>query len=256
MCKMRQTCERKENAFGKTSTGVVWQRHASMAKMLTFLRLDLYVMVLHHPTTTSLDNIAFSEILPRATCLGDDVSGINYMIAQANQRIRRFCRITTCPYIAHPACNAMKHDKEYWRDSVHPNELGTQELSNDLNQFIFSNISAKEAMPKYIAFKGRFDVLSNFYMCKINYNGEQFSSVEHAYQTLAARTCSPNSSINQRIKLAATASEAKSLSHCFEENAKWQGMKVTIMKQLQSFSNVCLKGHCSCCTGNGSTVFW
>ena len=164
MRKMRQTCERKENAFGKTSTGVVWQRHASMAKMLTFLRLDLYVMVLHHPTTTSLDNIAFSEILPRATCLGDDVSGINYMIAQANQQIRRFCRITTCPYIAHPACNAMKHDKEYWRDSVHPNELGTQELSNDLNQFIFSNISAKEAMPKYIAFKGRFDVLSNFYM--------------------------------------------------------------------------------------------
>ena len=159
-------------------------------------------MVLHHPTATSLDNIAFSEILPRATCLGDDVSGINYMIAQANQRIRRFCRITTCPYIAHPAYNTMKHDKEYWRDSVHPNELGTQELLNDLNQFIFSNISAKEAMPKYIAFKGRFDVLSNFYMCKINYEGEQFSSVEHEYQTLAARTCAPNSSINQRIKLA------------------------------------------------------
>ena len=80
--------------------------------MLTFLRLDLYVMVLHHPTTTSLDNIAFSEILPRATCLGDDVSGINYMIAQANQQIRRFCRITTCPYIAHPACNAMKHGQK------------------------------------------------------------------------------------------------------------------------------------------------
>ena len=136
----------------------------SMAKMLTFLRLDLYVMVLHHPTATSLDNIAFSDILPPATCLGDDVSGISYMISQANQQIRRFCRITTCPYIAHPACNAMKHDKEYWRDSVHPNELGTQELSNDLNQFIFSNISAKEAMPKYIALKGRFDVLSNFYM--------------------------------------------------------------------------------------------
>ena len=83
-------------------------------------------------------------------------------------------------------------------------------------------------MAKITAFTGSFRFLSNFYPCKVLYEGIEYPSSEHAY--VAAKTD------NQLQKLAiseiSNTSDVKRFWRTLKLKENWDSIKVSIMKNI------------------------
>jgi ribA/ribD-fused uncharacterized protein len=90
------------------------------------------------------------------------------------------------------------------------------------------------------SFKGKYRFLSNFYPCLVEYQGNVYESVEHAYS--AAKTL--DVSFQEAIFFARTAAEAKKIGRRVPLREDWEDIKVDIMKNLlvDKFSTFELKG--------------
>lgn len=84
------------------------------------------------------------------------------------------------------------------------------------------------------AFSGKFAFLSNFWSCKIIFEGIEFPSVEHAFQ--AAKTTNPSE--RELVRLAATPVKAKRIGRQVTLRDDWDKVKIEIMHGflLQKFS--------------------
>jgi ribA/ribD-fused uncharacterized protein len=85
------------------------------------------------------------------------------------------------------------------------------------------------------SFSGEFDFLSNFFPCNIEFEGEVYPSVEHAFQ--AAKTL--NLKERQMIRKEPTPGKAKRLGKNVLMRDNWDTIKVDVMRSLvtQKFSN-------------------
>ncbi|MBZ4649256.1 NADAR family protein [Thermosipho sp. (in: thermotogales)] len=82
-------------------------------------------------------------------------------------------------------------------------------------------------MNKITSFRGPYSFLSNFYTCKVYYEGITYRSVEAAFQ--AAKTLD----INTRLKFVnLSALEAKKLGHSIPLRSDWEQVKDEIMEEL------------------------
>lgn len=77
-------------------------------------------------------------------------------------------------------------------------------------------------------FNGPHRFLSNFYPSKIEFEGMEYPTVEHAYQ--AAKTT--NDLIRQDISTAPTPGYAKKIGRTIPIREDWDAVKVVIMKRL------------------------
>lgn len=78
------------------------------------------------------------------------------------------------------------------------------------------------------SFTGRDRFLSNFWLCKIQYNGLTYPSVQHAYQ--AQKTTDVN--IQKQISQLSTPYEAKSFGKTIAIRNDWDQIKLQIMYKL------------------------
>lgn len=81
---------------------------------------------------------------------------------------------------------------------------------------------------KITSFRGLFVFLSNFFYVNVEFDGEIYPSVEHAYQ--AAKTLDLNE--REKIRNAKTAKEAKALGYKITLRKDWNDVKVEIMLGL------------------------
>lgn len=88
-------------------------------------------------------------------------------------------------------------------------------------------------------FKGEYRFLSNFWLCKISYEGISYPSVEHAY--VAAKTLDER----ERVKISKLKypSDAKKAGYKLKLRSDWETVKVGIMEDLliEKFSHPSLK---------------
>ena len=79
------------------------------------------------------------------------------------------------------------------------------------------------------SFKDDYYFLSNFFPCRIEYNGEQYPSVEHAFQ--ASKSLDPEiRELFQDYKL--SPSNAKKLGRRVDLRYDWEDVKLNIMREL------------------------
>lgn len=90
------------------------------------------------------------------------------------------------------------------------------------------------------SFRGEYDFLSNFYICKIRMYGMDFPSVEHAYQ--AAKSFDPVE--RDVIRRRPTPGAAKKAGSAIKLRPGWEKMKLGIMDELlrQKFRDPVLMG--------------
>ena len=81
------------------------------------------------------------------------------------------------------------------------------------------------------AFKGKDDVLSNFYPCKVHVHGKTFHSSEHAYQYMKAMK-NDRAEVAERIVQLDCARQVKFLSHQIKTNQAWQDTKQDTMRVI------------------------
>lgn len=81
---------------------------------------------------------------------------------------------------------------------------------------------------KITEFRGIYRFLSNFWPCEVLLDGELYSSVEHAYQ--AAKTMSYEH--RDKIRLAATAGNAKRMGRNVPMRGDWDSIKLQVMLDL------------------------
>ncbi len=96
------------------------------------------------------------------------------------------------------------------------------------------NCPALDTSDTILAFKSYENVLSNFYRCDIDWSGETFDSVEHAYQWTKAIELEKHD-LAVRIKNAKHAGAAKAISRkgiSREEAESWEGHSEKIMREL------------------------
>lgn len=88
-------------------------------------------------------------------------------------------------------------------------------------------------------FDGEHRFLSNFYPCTVEYAGEFYRTVEHAYQ--AAKTCDPN--WRTVIRYANTPTQAKRLGRRVSLRQDWEGVKEDVMLTLlrRKFANPAMR---------------
>ncbi len=77
-------------------------------------------------------------------------------------------------------------------------------------------------------FDGDFRFLSNFHPCKVEMDGVEYSSTEHAYQ--AAKTLVPEE--RDKIKNAPSATHAKRAGKNIEVRPDWNEVKLSVMEDL------------------------
>jgi len=78
------------------------------------------------------------------------------------------------------------------------------------------------------AFKDEYEWLSNFWMCDIEYEGEIYPSVEHAYQ--CQKTTSME--LRKKIKDCPFPGQAKKFGKRIQIRPQWGFMKIDIMEEL------------------------
>jgi ribA/ribD-fused uncharacterized protein len=78
------------------------------------------------------------------------------------------------------------------------------------------------------AFKGRYAFLSNFYAAPVQYCGEAYPTVEHAYQ--AAKTL--DFDVRRRIRAARTPGVAKRIGQLVSLRPQWDIMRCDVMMTL------------------------
>jgi ribA/ribD-fused uncharacterized protein len=83
-------------------------------------------------------------------------------------------------------------------------------------------------MVKIVSFTGKFRFLSNFYPCKIVYDGIEYPSAEHAY------VASKSSDIMQRYAIAEMEhpGEVKKLGRKLKIRSDWEKVKLPIMRSI------------------------
>jgi ribA/ribD-fused uncharacterized protein len=81
---------------------------------------------------------------------------------------------------------------------------------------------------KIVSFTGKFRFLSNFYTCKVVFDGIEYPSAEHAY--VASKT----SDIVQRYAIAEMEhpGEVKKLGRKLKIRSDWEKVKVPVMKAI------------------------
>ena len=77
-------------------------------------------------------------------------------------------------------------------------------------------------------FRGKYRFLSNFYPCKVYFDGCEYPSVEHAYQ--ASKTSNPW--IRNNIVSIQDPGEVKRYSRSYEARPNWEEVKPSIMLDL------------------------
>lgn len=77
-------------------------------------------------------------------------------------------------------------------------------------------------------FAGHYRFLSNFYPCKVKWEGETYPSTEHAFQ--AAKTVNPSE--RKRIRTADTPGKAKALGRRATLVPNWEAVKLDVMLKL------------------------
>lgn len=84
-----------------------------------------------------------------------------------------------------------------------------------------------------------YDFLSNFYSSTISFEGQLYSTVEHAYQS--AKSLDP--AVRDTIRRAKSPAEAKKLGQCISIRSDWNDVKLSIMKALikEKFENPFLR---------------
>jgi ribA/ribD-fused uncharacterized protein len=83
-------------------------------------------------------------------------------------------------------------------------------------------------MTEIAEFSGAFRFLSNFWPCKVVLDGEEYQSVEHAYQ--AAKTIKPEE--REFIRESDTAGKAKRMGRHVTMREDWESVKVKTMLNL------------------------
>lgn len=78
------------------------------------------------------------------------------------------------------------------------------------------------------SFRGKYRFLSNFHPCAILWGGEEYPSVEHAYQ--ASKTF--DSKLREKIRFCKTPAEAKKMGKAVPLRDDWDEIKVSIMQTL------------------------
>jgi len=78
------------------------------------------------------------------------------------------------------------------------------------------------------SFSGDYSFLSNFYPVDVEFDGEVYPSVEHAYQ--AAKTY--DISARELIRLTVDPGRAKQLGKAVEIHSEWDKTKISIMNEL------------------------
>jgi ribA/ribD-fused uncharacterized protein len=81
-------------------------------------------------------------------------------------------------------------------------------------------------MDKILKFRGKFAFLSNFYPCKVEYEGLIYPSVENAFQ--AAKTAP----FRRKVFTKVSPKEAKKLGRRVPILGDWEGRKLRVMKEL------------------------
>ena len=79
-------------------------------------------------------------------------------------------------------------------------------------------------------FRGKYNFLSNFYYAEVEYEGESYPSVEHAYQ--AAKTMDPKE--REEIRLCGSPANAKRLGRRVTLRPDWHEIKLEVMATLLS----------------------
>jgi len=77
-------------------------------------------------------------------------------------------------------------------------------------------------------FTNNFEFLSNFYICPFVYNDKKYLTIEHAYQSFK----SLNESEQEWVRLAPTASLAKSFGRKVKKRTDWDNIKYNLMLKL------------------------
>ena len=80
-------------------------------------------------------------------------------------------------------------------------------------------------------FKGKGDVLSNFYPCQLRVFDRDFKSSEHAYQYMKALSCRDQDMAREICKLDCPR-EVKILSVKMKTNDEWKRAKLDIMREI------------------------
>jgi ribA/ribD-fused uncharacterized protein len=78
------------------------------------------------------------------------------------------------------------------------------------------------------SFRGDFAFLSNFLESPIEFEGDVYPTVEHAFQ--AAKTCDPEE--RDKVRVAKTPSSAKKIGRRVKLRSDWEAVKVGIMLDL------------------------
>jgi ribA/ribD-fused uncharacterized protein len=77
------------------------------------------------------------------------------------------------------------------------------------------------------SFRGEFDFLSNFHLCRVEFDGLVYPSVEHAFQ--AAKSHDP--AVRREIRAAGSCGKAKSLGRRCELGPDWEAVELGVMEQ-------------------------
>lgn len=88
--------------------------------------------------------------------------------------------------------------------------------------------------PSICKFSGDYEYLSNFYPCKVSFDGEDYCTVEHAY--VAAKTL--DQEIRRRIRLILYPGQVKKFGRMLKLRSDWDEIKLRVMHDLvlQKFS--------------------
>lgn len=111
------------------------------------------------------------------------------------------------------------------------------------------------------SFRGEYRFLSNFYSCPIIFEGDLYSSLEHAFQ--ASKTLDSNE--RKVVRVAVKAGDAKRAGRKVTKRGDWDDVRVGIMRELlyQKFNDLQLRqrlintGDAELVEGNNwGDVFW
>ena len=80
-------------------------------------------------------------------------------------------------------------------------------------------------------FKGKLDILSNFYPCTLTVYDREFRSSEHAYQYMKASVCG-NDEMAEKICQLECPREVKIISKRLRTNDEWKRAKLDIMRDI------------------------
>lgn len=83
-------------------------------------------------------------------------------------------------------------------------------------------------MTEITSFKGVYRFLSNFYITKVEYEGEIYPSAEHAFQ--AAKTLDPD--LRNKIAARLSPGEAKRLGQMIPFRPMWDNIKIQVMSDI------------------------